>query len=266
MKHSKIIIASLILVLGLGFTSCKKEGCTDPVAVNYNDDAEKDDGSCEYATPAASAPTSYSPSFAGEFGALIAIKTISTSESPIGPIDTELGTAVAVFSENSGNSFVGAGTVKVEGEVLSKQDNNSYVYMPSQTNPMGLTYGSSVSWEGTGATWEAFSTSTNQGFSSVNPITSGDISTSGDYTLTSGSVANADSILYAVYGSNGNQLVILGGNTTSHTFTAAELSNLGEGSGYAQVVGLNYDQKVIGTKDYWLINETVRTKSIEVKP
>ena len=28
--------------------SCGKKGCTDPVADNYNSDATKDDGSCEY--------------------------------------------------------------------------------------------------------------------------------------------------------------------------------------------------------------------------
>ncbi len=35
--------------VGLFSTSCnKKEGCTDPAALNYNPDAEKDNGSCEY--------------------------------------------------------------------------------------------------------------------------------------------------------------------------------------------------------------------------
>ena len=38
-----------ILALGfVGLTSCKKEGCTDDWATNYNSEAKKDDGSCKY--------------------------------------------------------------------------------------------------------------------------------------------------------------------------------------------------------------------------
>jgi len=39
----------ILTVISLIFASCtKEEGCTDPVAANYNSDAENDDGSCVF--------------------------------------------------------------------------------------------------------------------------------------------------------------------------------------------------------------------------
>lgn len=45
---SKLLVASLSLGLVMGATSCKKEGCTDPTADNYDDEADDDDNSCTY--------------------------------------------------------------------------------------------------------------------------------------------------------------------------------------------------------------------------
>ncbi len=37
-----------VAIAALGLISCKKKGCTDPSATNYNPDAKKDDGTCEF--------------------------------------------------------------------------------------------------------------------------------------------------------------------------------------------------------------------------
>ena len=46
---NKIIL--LLFVSTLFFACKKEEGCTDPLAFNYNSEAEKEDGSCEYPDP-----------------------------------------------------------------------------------------------------------------------------------------------------------------------------------------------------------------------
>ena len=43
----------LLMAVSLVFTACKKEeqiieGCTDVTAINFNPNAEENDGSCEY--------------------------------------------------------------------------------------------------------------------------------------------------------------------------------------------------------------------------
>ncbi len=47
MKKSYVLLLTLALGVS-GLTGCKREGCTDEAATNYNEKAKKDDGSCEY--------------------------------------------------------------------------------------------------------------------------------------------------------------------------------------------------------------------------
>ena len=48
MKSSILTFFIYLPILCLAILSCKKQGCTDPYSINYNDDAKKDNGSCEY--------------------------------------------------------------------------------------------------------------------------------------------------------------------------------------------------------------------------
>ena len=54
MKLNRMKLGMMLVTasLTLGTVSCKKEGCTDETATNYNDKAKKDDGSCVFDVPA----------------------------------------------------------------------------------------------------------------------------------------------------------------------------------------------------------------------
>ncbi|MCE3294626.1 MAG: hypothetical protein K0R65_340 [Crocinitomicaceae bacterium] len=47
--NSFLKVSSLLFILALSFSSCKKEGCIDNLAENFDNDAKDDDGSCTYA-------------------------------------------------------------------------------------------------------------------------------------------------------------------------------------------------------------------------
>lgn len=49
MMNRKQLLATLLLVLGT--MACKKEGCTDPLATNYDPKAKTDNGTCTVPTP-----------------------------------------------------------------------------------------------------------------------------------------------------------------------------------------------------------------------
>lgn len=48
MKSFKLLSIGLLVVGATFFTSCKKEGCTDRDSINFNPDANKDNGTCQY--------------------------------------------------------------------------------------------------------------------------------------------------------------------------------------------------------------------------
>lgn len=81
-----LIICVLTLSVAAILPSCKKkEGCTDPNSLNYDPDAEKDDGSCTYkgddGTPSYVVPTEYSFSnvnYGGQTVRLLLLKDLVT--------------------------------------------------------------------------------------------------------------------------------------------------------------------------------------------
>jgi hypothetical protein len=49
MKRSSLLISTAVLILAAIFTTgCKEKGCTDPEAFNYDEMAQKDNGTCMF--------------------------------------------------------------------------------------------------------------------------------------------------------------------------------------------------------------------------
>jgi len=101
MRKLNTLLTLTVIVL-LGFSSCKKKGCMDENASNYNPDAKKDDGSCVY-----------SPTITLNGDATM---TISVGSGYVDPgataVDNE-GTSIVVSTDSSmvNDSIVGSFTV-----------------------------------------------------------------------------------------------------------------------------------------------------------
>lgn len=217
------------------------------------------------------APEPPVPTFADGDGALTAVKTVTFQEVPTvpgvpntGPIEIELGLGVAVFFNNGNtSSFTQAGTVTLEGEGLTLQDNNSYVFMPSQSNPTGIDLPTNPEWNVSGAgNVGAFTHQTSIGFPSVGEVTSAETVTRGSaYTLTIQNVSNADSVIFMC----GGVLHTRAGNVTSHTFTADETNSMSAGPSYVQAAAYKIEEATVGGGDYWFVNERVVTQSVTIE-
>lgn len=64
-----LMVTGLALAIAGGMTSCKKEGCTDSAATNYDEKAKKDDGSCILPTPDPVGPTQGAETKTGKISA-----------------------------------------------------------------------------------------------------------------------------------------------------------------------------------------------------
>ncbi len=251
MKTSKILL-NLGIVLVFSFATIVNSGCG-------KDDDNNSGGSAATATNI--------PPIDDADGIMVAIKTVSFVSQQGFEFETFINTAVAAFGDLSGEQLVDVGTVDLDANVLDKVDNNAYILTPSATNPTGPTFGSSYEWNVTGGSgFGAFSHTVSFAFPSIGKLTSatGTISSASPYTLSVQSVADADSVIYQIAGSNGsNVLVTKTGNSTSHTFTAAEVASVGKGTGLVQVAAYTYESSIEGGKTIYYINESVVTDFVE---
>ena len=111
--NTQYLIPALILLFILsGLSSCKKEGCIDQNATNYNNEAKKDDGTCTY-----------------DFSAVFWID--------------------ANTSQSLQNGFVNELKVYIDNEFLGKMSANSSLLVAPDCNAGGITFNVSESTENT---------------------------------------------------------------------------------------------------------------------
>lgn len=243
----------LSLSLSMITTSCSKDDDKSEPTSSGTENNEDDD------------ETLTVPSFAEGKGTLVAIKSINTTSTPLGPLVTTIGTAVAVFYESvATDSFIDAGEVKAEEQTLTKNENFSYVFKPQASQPKGIDYSSeNVHWEvsGMGST-PAIDETTTMGFPTVGDISSpGTVKLSDGYTLTVPSIDGADSVLFLV----GKVVRTAKGSLTSYTFSANDLSNLSTGTNLVQVAAYKIEDRATDGKIYHFVNETIKSKTVTIE-
>jgi hypothetical protein len=250
MKNTTLLIATCVATSLLW--SCKK---ADPTPT----------------PPAATTPTIATPTDA--FGAFVAVKTLTEQNVPfVGVQVIEVGTAVGGFysAANSG-TWVDGGSLKVDDSTLTKQTNNTYFYQMGQSNPTGLSFGSTTRWAiGGNATNSipTFNYTHSRSMPSLGTLTSAkDITVASDYTITTSTTNNSDSVIFIISGPNASIQKVKAGNTRSCLFTAAELGTLGKGdnAGLVQIAPYNIASTTQSGKKYYFIKETVLSTFVNLK-
>ncbi len=214
-------------------------------------------------TPTSTPPPT--PTIADGYGTLSAVKSITTQDIPgFGQIEIDLGVAAAAFFDGVDyNSFITAGGVTCETLNMTLNENNSYTFTPTSTEPSGIDFSGNPDWTVAGdGVVPAFSHTTNIGFPTAGAVTSSTTVTKANgYTLSIANVSGADSVLYMIAG----VIVTEPGNSTSHTFSAADLANIGTGPSVVQAAAYKMESAEYGGKTFYFVNEKVVTQSVTIE-
>lgn len=235
---AKIIFMALIGLIS--FNSCEKE----------EDKPEE---------PASNNTTTSTPTFNDADAVLVAINSVSSAQG----IPFTFGSAVAVFF-NANKDNVSVGTVKVNGDKnLDKNANNSYTFTVSPINPTGLSFSNDIPWSVSGDNgFSAFNTSSTQGMPVVGSVNANEtVDKNKDYSLSTGTISNADSVIYLV----GGLTKTVAASVKSVTFTVSEMSSLKAGASVVSITPYNYTKKVIDSKNIYLVNQVTTSKTVTIK-
>lgn len=102
-------IFTALAALTLIFASCKKEGCMDQNADNYNEEAKKDDGSCTYPIINMGSGNNNSGDVSGQGGTASGSKTFTQNDATLGwemSINASSGSFNLNVTDASGTSVI----------------------------------------------------------------------------------------------------------------------------------------------------------------
>jgi hypothetical protein len=246
-RHFALTMLAATLLLG----ACKKD-----------DDAPDTPEVPSDNTPSQTSPT---PSFPDAAGVLWAVNTITSQTISGMPFEIGSGMGVAIFpTADNASAYIDAGTVKLNDEELTRQSDNSYVSIPTQSSPTGIDLsGGSTHWTVSGANGiPAVDLTPSFPFPTVGDITSSTtVVRSSGYTLTVSNVSTSDSVVFTV----GSVVKMKPSGTTSCSFSAAELASVTAGQSFVQVSPYAYSHEVVSGKDLYFGKQTARTVSATIQ-
>ncbi len=258
-----IKLTFLIMVLSFAF-GCKKKGCMDLKAENYNRFATVDDGACtynDYSLPQ-SVVTDYVPKFNDNSGTLVAIDKGYFKTNPLAPADWS-GSFIAHFDEIGNDNYLNCGELKtnlnfhyptVYYNVFKKSESNYYYLVEGYPVSGPQDFPDTIKYIATGDAWPAFIVKTTLKLPTINKnIIPGDIMSTTSYKIDLGSVL-ADSIVVQMFGKNGKLVQVLPGNETICEFSAAEVSSIGKGTVYISITTQNYEIQTVDSRLYHIVN------------
>lgn len=250
--NGKLLIA--FLSVGMVFTACKKD-----------DDDSSTGGTTPPPAPSVDNPM---PKFSGATGAFAAV--VVEGETP-GPIPVPIQTASAAGGFFSGSTYKDGGNVTVSGKSLTKQSNNSYVWIQGTSANPWTSVSSSAMWDITGNTANGIAAKnfTLANFPTISKVTSSaTISKTSAYTVSlQVGVTGADSILVVLSAGTASVTKVFPG-TQSNNFvlTPTDLNKAGlSGSGVLQVAPYRYDFDANGQELVFYVNEKVTIKNVTVQ-
>ncbi len=241
-----ILQAACFLML---FSACKKEETAGPTPTS----------------PAAGNPNT-ALYYGDADGVLVGTRSVTTTETPIGPFDVVAGLASAFFPSSTGGfaTLVNAGEVNVAGAPLTFTS-GVYTGGVTTTNPQGIDWTVSTPWTVAGGGGVPAISTTMGDFPSTNwSITSGTPSSTAAYTLSWGSVTGADSITCMLAGGSEAIIKVVPGNATSCQFSAAEMTRAGKGPGLMQINPYKLSSITVSGKKIYRVRQIAKSKTVTI--